>query len=1161
LEKEMTTIQDILGSQYPDFMAYCIASEKVYPTDISPSDYVAFRVQYGVSREYINEIKDRINKGEVCKTTAAISDAQQKAGIVQHVEEKQETEAKDSSLLIDTQKIIKPVDEIDQTASTVEEVGVDDADVGEENTKRENNKTIPYDIHAPLYVVFGVDNPEKYSNISIETMGLKPKLEQLLKEGGRKTVLDVLRCSIAQLFNFNRIARTAILNITEQIKTFVSVDLDPIEIKLKQVAVPFYTLFNVENLQQYKDVSVKSITFSVRFTNALKENKIDTLFSLLQLSIDELQKWEHLGHTSIKDAVVRLDEYFNDANKKCIKIRNYSFEEEKTREKVVALIDAEIKGEAVSCDDLGEDEFVLYSQIKESIDVCGEEFYVELRSNPVYAKNLAKGLNNFSAPILEEMKKKDNIFRCYCSIPLEFRSKSARLLYQVYKLRTCHTIAFLDSVDDQITLSELICKVGMAENVEYYQSLVYFLQWISSLNVNNIVENIFSRAALTGSNKVKEGVKDKYWVVLEMRAEGETLENIASLADSTRERIRQIEKKYTNRFAMYYQNSEYDLLALIHALRGGDNVLRKEEVQALIGEKYTNLLWLVLSKELLDCDLYRYSKEYNAVIFGADDKNNAESLRLVLRELPDMFFEDRLEELVDDLSKKYSVSTELITIDIEKQYSKYGKLYSKSAPTVIFMCQYVLKAKFPNGFKTGDDDEAKRFQAYLTETFGDIKGRMTARALNAVVGKVGVLCDRGKYIHSDYLHVEKEIIDEINAYIDASEKTVVTYSEVFDELRTVLSGSQITNRFILQGALKFYGCKYKLTKDYISKEDGRSLTDEFENFAREHGEFHKMDFFTAFPSMTDANLGMLVGRCQNVFSLDTGYYMHSSALNLIDKDYDDIRRYLDNVCADGPVNSRHLFEEFSYMFIDFMSRNEISNHTKLFGILSYMFGKEFAFSRPYVSKEENGALTNKDVVLHYLDGIDSITIENIIEMCQERGVRYMSSRYLIRHISPNFIRINETTLMRYELTGVNDDVILEVAAYIENCLKTNKYCSVATIKDFLWFPTINIEWTSYLIESIMYLSGDVIGRINIPTTSMTCLTSIYVSEEFIGDDYVTFILKILDEAFEKGFFSSKEEVRGFLFEKGLISNNILPNFLASSEYYYMDENGVLKRRK
>lgn len=1160
----MKTIKEILGDQYPDFMEYCTTSEKSYLSDISPSDYVAFRVQYGVSREYVNEIKDRIISGKVCKTDTVFFDVPKTLEIVETMDDVLSVDELDGVSVIEKNAVDDDVEDIaedkpsqDISVNNICVVNVDD----EEIIHKENNKTIPYDIHVPLYVALEIANPEKYSNISIEAMGLKPRIERILKEGRREFVLDVLQSSIAQLFDFNNIARTAIANIIEQIKNFLSYDLNSLGMKLRQVNIPLFKLFNVGDIEQYKDVSVKSIDFGRRFTNALNEKGVDTMFSLLQFSIDDLQKWEHLGSVTIKDAVRQLNDFFSDSSRGIIKIKNKSLEIQKLREKIVTIIDAEINGEPVPCDDLDENELALYSKIKEGINVCGEEFYIEIKKNPDYAKVLGEVLREYYIPVLEVLEKNNKLFQDYRLIPLEFRNKSAKLLYKVYELRTRHKIAFLDRFDEQITISELVKKVRNDEIVECYQPLGYFLQWIKNIDVNNTVQEIFSRDALASTYKVDESLKDKYWLVLEMRAEGETLENIGSLIDATRERVRQIEKKYAKQFAVCYQNNKYDLLAVIHALRGGDNVLSKSEVQAIIGEKYTNLLWLVLSKELLDCNFYRYSKEYDAVLFIEGNQNNAENLRCVNKELPEMFFAEELEELIDDLSEKFGVSKELIMVDIQRQYTKYGTLYSQSSPTVAFMCRYILKTRFPNGFKTGDATEAKRFQTYLIEVFGDKKGKMTARALDSKIGEVGVLCDRGKYLHPDYLHVEKWIIDEINSFIESNEKTVVTYSEVFDELRTVLSSSQITNRFILQGALKFYGCKYKLTRDYITKEKGKSLTDEFEDFAKGCGEFHKSDFFVAFPSMTDANLGMLIGRCPNVFSIDNGYYMHSSVLHLIDKDYDEIRKYLDNVCSDCPANSRYLFEEFSYKFIDFMTRNEITNHTKLFGILYYMFGNEFVFSRPYITKEENTSLTNRDVILRCLDGFDTITIEDTIAMCQERGIRYLSSGYLTRQISPNFIRINETTLMRYELTGVNDDVILEVANYIANRVEANKYCSVATIKDFLWFPTISIEWTSYLVESIMYLSGDMIRRIGIPTSNLSNLTSIYVSEEYMEDDYATFIIKILDSAFEKGFFTTKVELREFLSEKRLINNNSLPNFLEGTEYYYIDEAGILRRRR
>lgn len=657
----MKTIKEILGDQYPDFMEYCTASEKRYPSDFSPSDYVAFRVQYRVSREYINEIKDKINSGEVCKADAIVFDVPKTVESVETIDDVVSVDEQDEVSVIKKNAIGDDIEDIDEDES-IQEESVNDAcivDAGVEKIiNEENNKTIPYDIHEPLYVTLEIANPERYSNISIDAMGFKSRIELILKEGRRESVLDVLQSSIAQLFDFNNIAKTTIANIIDQIKRFLSYDLNSLGMKLRQVTIPLFKLFNVDNVEQYKDVSVKSVDFGRRFTNVLNKKGVDTMFSLLQFSIDDLQKWEHLGSTTIRDAVRQLDDYFSNSDRRIIK--NKSLETQRLREKIVAIIDAEINDEPAPCDDLDENELDLYSKIKKGIDICGEEFYIEIRKNPDYAKILGEVLSEYYTPVLEVLEKKNKLFQDYCLIPLEFRNKSAKLLYKVYELRTRCKIAFLDRFDEQITISELVKKVRNDEIVECYQPLGYFLQWIKNIDANNTVQEIFSRYALTGTYKVDESLKDKYWLVLEMRAEGETLENIGSLTDSTRERVRQIEKKYTKQFAVYYQNNKYDLLAVIHALRGGDNVLSKSEVQAIIGEKYTNLLWLVLSKELLDCDLYRYSKEYDAVLFIEDNQNNAENLRRVLKELPEMFFAEELEELIDDLSLGVNICTLII---------------------------------------------------------------------------------------------------------------------------------------------------------------------------------------------------------------------------------------------------------------------------------------------------------------------------------------------------------------------------------------------------------------------------------------------------------------------------------------------------------------------
>lgn len=1156
----MVTIKELLGAKYHDFMEYCIMSGKVYPVEISSSDYVAFRVKYGVNRNYVNEIRDKINNVDIPKVDDSVFDVPKKEKIHERIHDSRDTVLKNTSFIMKEAPVSETIKSIDDDADMWDNSG-DEPCIIDAKEKKGKDDLIPYNVCMPLYVILQVNNPEKYSDISIDAMGFEQGIELILKREERETVLDVIRCSIVQLFDSVSISQRSIANFVKHIKNFLLLDVDSVDMKLQQANVSLYKLFKVVDLERYSKVSIESVAFSTRVIRALKRNKINTMYELLQRSIEELQNFRCVGINSMMNLIVCLDVYFKDLDRKVVLIRNKLLKNQEVRKKVTSIVDAEIKGEIVSHDDLDEHELMLYLKIKEAINDCGEEFYTKIKNHPVYAKILAEELRNYYTPILEVHEKKNKIFTAYYSIPLEYRNKSVKFLYKIYALVPCRRNAFLDKCNEQTTLFGMIDKMSDDEVVEYYDSLRYFLQWIKKIDVKKIAEEIFSYQLLTIKRKINEDLSDKYQIVLEMRAEGATFDSIGALIDSTRERARQIVMKYTRLFVNNYKNNEYDLLAIIYALYGrDDHVLCKDEVKALIGEKYTNLLWLILLQNRLTCSLYKYLKAYDLVIFFDDNKSYNENIECALNELPEMFLEYELEKLINDLAQKNNVSKRLIVIAIKNQYKKYGIIYSQFLPTVAFMCRYILKVRFPNGFKTGDADEAKRFQAYLIEFFGEKRGRITARALDAKIGEVGILCDRGKYIHPDYLQVEKSIIDEINAYIEASEKTVIAYSELFDELRTVLCGSQITNRFILQGALKFYGCKYILKKDYITKDNGKNLTDEFENFAKRCGEFHKTDFFTSFPSLKDVHLAMLIRRCPNVFNIDNGYYMHSSLLNLTDQDYDDIKKYLDGACSEGPLNARYLFEEFSYRFIDFMSRNEISNRIKLFGILNYMFSEEFVFSHSYIAKDENALLTNKDVLLHYLEGVDTIMIEDVIAMCQDRDIRFLSYGYLFKQISPDFIRVNETTLMRYELTGLNDDIILEIVTYIADRVETDGYCSVATIKDFLWFPTIRIEWTPYLVEGVMALSGDLLGCINIPTTNISNLTSIYVRDEFLEDDYTTFMLKIVNSAYKKGYFTSRKEIREFLSDKGLINNNNLPDFLEETACYCIDKNGNLQRR-
>lgn len=504
--------------------------------------------------------------------------------------------------------------------------------------------------------------------------------------------------------------------------------------------------------------------------------------------------------------------------------------------------------------------------------------------------------------------------------------------------------------------------------------------------------------------------------------------------------------------------------------------------------------------------------------------------------------------------KKIQFPKEALNSVFDSIYQQSENFLHRGRLTVVFMCEYVLKNRFQAGFKIADDFEADRFRQYMVELFGTCAKSITTRAIDADVGRLGVLCDRGKYIHPDYLVVDPSVIDTINDYIEASPRSLIPYGELFDALKEKFDGTQITNRFLLQGALKKYGCRFSTGRDFVRKTKSVTFVDELESFVSDRGIVHKSEIFAEFTSLGEAGLGQVVSRSANVFNIDNGYYIHAEQFDIQPEDYEMLRGYLSEACKEIPVNIRSVYDAVAEQFPEFMYRNDFEDRNKLFAALNYMFREEFSFSRPYIAKLGVNDISNRSVILQHIEDYDSIEIEELIDICDENGIHYVAPAYLCQMIAPDFIRVNRTTLMRRELTGITDEVIERANSIIRDLLEVNGYIVGSKVNDFLWYPQIDIDWTEFLLENlivqskkinVVYMFGDPLQHPN----------AIYVAEEFGKDTFDSFLIKILTEEVHKGSFTSKVEMRDWLREEGMIEAK-LPNFLESAKYFYVNETGV-----
>lgn len=1157
------TITEVLGMEYQDFLEFCSNWGKTYLDELSPSDFVAFRVQYGRDRDYIEKIKATLKKGRVSSNQVDSQDEvlTSNSGTLDSFDEKlfpqQESEASvrfsddDADLLT---AYIKHSDTNEQEFITKEnkEENIDSSVVSELAEK--------YDVSVPIFVLLGIQMDSSFERISIDSLPVGIKIRRLLKNVGLVSVAAALNSSISKIFHGENVKDYIVEDALCSLKDLVSQDRYCGKYFMMQSQYPLSTVFDLPDSIGYEEISIESVGFNIRFYNALRTNKIYSLQELLSLTIDEMLGWKNLGSTSIEESVERLYNYLCNENKKIIKVKG-RVEIETKRAMMVRMFELVKSGQESDLSFLSHDELETFNTIKGAIDDCGYEFYEAVSKVPQYFRCLSQSLATFSkeqAVIAQKVKGIDDIA---LMLPDQLMFAYAKLMSYAYHLRHVNALGqFWEAISDDCLVRDLFEEIhSRLKTVSELSSICKFLEWLKNLSIERVLEDIFLKDALEGShNKVDESYKDKYLSAIELRAAGETLESIGAKLGMTRERARQIERRFTNVFADRYKNNIYDAFAIIHALRGGDKVLTYDEVCGMIGDRFTKLLWLLLSKGLLDNDVYRYSKRYNSVIFTSNVEGELGKMEAAYDDMPEYFLAEQYNSIVDSAIAKYELHCELFEMFIEEHFQLNGIVYSKFAPTVIFMVSYVLKERFASGYKIAVSDEVSRFREYMVGFFGD-KGKKTTRAIDAVVGQIGVLIGRGKYVHPDYLNVEQWIINEINAYIEANVKSVIPYSEIYDALKDIFSGTIITNRYVLQGALKKYGSPFTMAKDYVTKEKGKSLTDEFEDFAKEIGEFSKEDFFAAFPALGEANLVMLIGRCKNVFNIDNGLYMHSSQLKIKDADYSAIREYLLQSCSENPVNSRILFDEFSYRFIDFMDRNDIGNHNKLFGVLYYMFEGEFNFSRPYIAKIGTGQITNKSALIGFIGDVDSISIEEAVDICSSNGIHVYSVWNVIHMLSPEYLRVDKDKLQKFSVTGIDDEVIYKVVGIINEGLASKGYLSSANIDNFLFYPKINISWTPYLVEAIADIVGERICCINIAMANYELCTHIFVSPKYKGMDYQQFLLTLLDDAFSRGSFTNKQEMREWLYDRGLITTTGLPKFLEETKFYYMDGNGRLCR--
>ena len=1027
---------------YEDFLRYCKESGKRFVNELDREDFIAYRAEYSVPREQVEQIKKLLDFQEQ-KTVEEIS-------LTQNIFEAPETS---------------------------------------------------------FQTYFKVTDLSLYENILLDKLNLGNRIRKFLRQNDCNTLAELLKHSIKSLsqlkyFGMVFFGKSSIKKVFNALKIFfksesqknkeTSSEHEEIE-QIKnlsgfhernleeKVSVGFddslQSYFCIDDLSPYENVLISELDFNVRVQNCLSLNDYRTLAELLKSSQQELSSLRNFGKGSFDNLISTLKTFFTSQKK-------------------------EIS--------------------RETLWLANEELDEFLRNA---ALNHAPQVD-FIISAFEKFSDLVTIKNAFRNLPEEFRDKRARPFLFACGLKKNN---FFVDLPEYLTLSELpkyLAENEIAFNINELKNFANELCFDMRAYAKKIIATLFK--------------SEREFGIIRHRAQRKTLEEVGKSFNLTRERVRQIEKKILKRFCYRRANAK-KLLYFLYVFNDKKYILTLYDMKNFLDESDAEVIWFLVAKTDFDNELFNYDKEKKVFVFHDEDAGDAFSDLELLENLPKVMDEETFTEKIEFLAYEKNFPIELIKTRLSRFYNHNGDFFCRSKLTVTFKFGYVLKERFPNGYKIADETFYSRFIRYLQEIF-DEETLPAQRYLDTVIGRIGVLCDRGKYIHPDFVHISPEVIERVRNFIDDSERTAIFYKEIFESLKNIFVGTQITNHYFLQGVIKFYKLPYTLRKDYLTKANEIDMGKEFDNFVAERGEVSAQEIKENFISFKDFNIAFLVGRCPEIIRIGDGNLIHSTYLNLKEEDFESIKNFLRQNCS-TPVNSRVLLDLFFERFAEFMKRNEIHDHNKLFGVLKYMFRNEFNFVRPYIAVEDIKNISNRKVLLQVLKDMNEIAIEDLIGICEENGIHYVARTYLIDSLRPDFIRVDEFTLMRPESIGVTDDIISAVVESIQSAVERNGGWQAAkTFEDYEWLPQLETPWNSFLLESIISLADDALYSLKIPSMSANFSLAIFVAEEFAEDDYKSFLKKVLIAEHGKESFRSDKEIFDWLKKQGLC-NKKLPKFL------------------
>lgn len=332
-------------------------------------------------------------------------------------------------------------------------------------------------------------------------------------------------------------------------------------------------------------------------------------------------------------------------------------------------------------------EKIYVDKLLEAYNTLGEEFISACNENKSMFTRTYELLGRYVSSYQKEAKRRESLYDLFKKIPEKRRKRTVKYYLLNFSDGGQTAEEVLSLAEGVESFHELVENTIIKGSKDAYYWVLDFLQWCT-IDTDKLTEDFYET----------QPHNDKIRVIIKMRSEGKTLEEVGKTFDISRERIRQIESKGRRAFTNWEENKK--ILQLIAADLNGITIVDSETIQKYLNATDSEIIYL-----LKETSTY-YDKMLDVFCIGELQK--IIELKGFLSALPDVANETELRSLAIRFFNELGMSLELLLKLIKEQYVKYGTVYSKEKLSRGDMYSDILARYYPAGCRVYDGKETEQ---------------------------------------------------------------------------------------------------------------------------------------------------------------------------------------------------------------------------------------------------------------------------------------------------------------------------------------------------------------------------------------------------------------------------------------------------------------------